>query len=69
MSRRRKVINFLDLGDLMIPTIWWAMLLFALWAVLAGCCYGKVSDLPWAVVMVNVDSQPCHPVQLYALGV
>ena len=29
---------------------------------LAGCCYGKASDLPWAVFMHN-DHR--HPVQLY----
>jgi len=37
---------------------------------LTGCCYGKVTDLPWGVVMQAVDNQPRHPVQLYAsLGV
>lgn len=65
--RRRKVINFLDLGDLMIPYYMVGYVIVrTLGCFLAGCCYGKVSDLPWAVVMVNVDSQPRHPVQLYA---
>ena len=65
--RRRKVINCLDLGDLMIPYYMVGYVIVrTLGCFLAGCCYGKVSDLPWAVVMVNVDSQPCHPVQLYA---
>lgn len=37
---------------------------------LTGCCYGKVTDLPWGVVFQTVDDLPRHPVQLYAsLGV
>ena len=31
-----------------------------------GCCYGRVSTVPWAVVIPTVDSLPRHPVQLYA---
>lgn len=37
----------------------------------AGCCYGKLSDLPWAVTFSNPDSLaplgvPLHPTQLYS---
>jgi len=37
----------------------------------AGCCYGKVCDLPWAVTFTNPDSlaeigKPLHPTQLYS---
>ncbi|MBW2011005.1 MAG: prolipoprotein diacylglyceryl transferase, partial [Deltaproteobacteria bacterium] len=37
----------------------------------AGCCYGKLSDLPWAVTFTNPDSLaplgvPLHPTQLYS---
>lgn len=36
----------------------------------AGCCYGKVCDLPWAVTFTRSDSLaptgiPLHPTQLY----
>jgi len=36
----------------------------------AGCCYGKICDLPWAIVFNNPDSLapvgiPLHPTQLY----
>ncbi len=36
----------------------------------AGCCYGKVCDLPWAVTFTNPDTLapigiPIHPTQLY----
>ena len=39
----------------------------------AGCCYGQVTDLPWAVTFTNprclaveVLDQPVHPTQLYS---
>jgi len=41
----------------------------------AGCCYGTVSSLPWAVIFADIDAQkisntpvfiPLHPVQLYS---
>lgn len=36
----------------------------------AGCCYGAVCDLPWAITFTHPDSlaplfQPLHPTQLY----
>lgn len=40
---------------------------------LAGCCYGKICDLPWAVSVQQIDTQQNftvavhrHPTQLYA---
>jgi phosphatidylglycerol:prolipoprotein diacylglycerol transferase len=39
----------------------------------AGCCYGRLSDLPWAVVFTNprclaveVLNVPVHPTQVYS---
>jgi phosphatidylglycerol:prolipoprotein diacylglycerol transferase len=41
----------------------------------AGCCYGTISSLPWAVTFFDVEAQsisgtplatPLHPVQLYS---
>lgn len=65
--RRRKTIKFLDLGDLMIPYYMVGYVIVrTLGCFLAGCCYGTVSAVPWAVVMHTVDSQPRHPVQIYA---
>lgn len=39
----------------------------------AGCCYGRFTDLPWAVTFTNPDclaaevmNLPVHPVQLYS---
>lgn len=39
----------------------------------AGCCYGKPTDLPWAVTFSNPESLailsvPLHPTQLYEAG-
>lgn len=65
-SRWRK-IKFLEMADLMIP---YYMVGYAIvrtfGCFLSGCCYGKVSSVPWAVAMVKVDHQLRHPVQLYA---
>jgi phosphatidylglycerol:prolipoprotein diacylglycerol transferase len=32
---------------------------------LAGCCYGRPADLPWAVAVERAGTMPRHPVQLY----
>lgn len=31
-----------------------------------GCCYGKVTEMPWGLVCPAVDSLPRHSTQLYA---
>jgi prolipoprotein diacylglyceryltransferase len=33
---------------------------------LAGCCYGRPTDLPWGVVVPALGPPARHPVQLYA---
>lgn len=60
-------VNFLDMADMMMP--FYAVGYFIVrvgGCFMAGCCYGKVTDVPWAVVMVKVDELPRHPAQLYA---
>lgn len=58
--------NFLKLTDLF--AVYWALGygIVRIGCFFGGCCYGKVTDLPWAVTMVRVDDLPRHPVQLYA---
>jgi phosphatidylglycerol:prolipoprotein diacylglycerol transferase len=41
----------------------------------AGCCYGKETDLPWAVIFTdprslatNILGKPVHPTQLYSFA-
>jgi phosphatidylglycerol:prolipoprotein diacylglycerol transferase len=58
------------LADLVSPLIALGLSFGRVGCFLAGCCYGKESSLPWAVVFKNPDSLarlnvPLHPTQLY----
>lgn len=67
---RRKSIAFLTIADIFAPSIALGHALGRLGCFLAGCCYGKVCDLPWAVTFTNpLALAPLnlklHPTQLY----
>ncbi len=58
------------LADLISPLIALGLSSGRIGCFLAGCCYGKETFLPWAVVFKNPDSLarlnvPLHPTQLY----
>jgi phosphatidylglycerol:prolipoprotein diacylglycerol transferase len=58
------------LADLISPLIALGLSFGRTGCFLAGCCYGKETSLPWAVVFRNPDSlarlnAPLHPTQLY----
>jgi phosphatidylglycerol:prolipoprotein diacylglycerol transferase len=58
------------LTDLISPLIALGLSFGRVGCFLAGCCYGKETSLPWAVVFKNPDSLarlnvPLHPTQLY----
>jgi phosphatidylglycerol:prolipoprotein diacylglycerol transferase len=58
------------LADLISPLIALGLSCGRIGCFLAGCCYGKETSLPWAVVFRNPDSLarlnvPLHPTQLY----
>jgi len=58
------------LADLISPLIALGLSFGRMGCFLAGCCYGKETSLPWAVVFENPDSLarlnvPLHPTQLY----
>lgn len=58
------------LADLISPLIALGLSSGRIGCFLAGCCYGKETSLPWAVVFRNPDSLarlnvPLHPTQLY----
>ncbi len=58
------------LADLISPLIALGLSFGRIGCFLAGCCYGKETSLPWAVVFKNPDSLarlnvPLHPTQLY----
>lgn len=58
------------LADLISPLIALGLSSGRIGCFLAGCCYGKETSLPWAVVFRNPDSLarlnvPLHPTQIY----
>jgi phosphatidylglycerol:prolipoprotein diacylglycerol transferase len=58
------------LADLISPLIALGLSSGRIGCFLVGCCYGKETSLPWAVVFRNPDSLarlnvPLHPTQLY----
>jgi len=67
-------INFWQLADILAPAVSLGHVFGRVGCLLAGCCYGKPSSLPWAVKFSNTDSlapkDVClHPTQIYeALG-
>lgn len=68
---RRKQINFLALADLCSPALALSYGIARIGCFLNGCCYGKPTNLPWAV-RFHLDpisdrmTPPSHPTQLYA---
>jgi phosphatidylglycerol:prolipoprotein diacylglycerol transferase len=61
------------LADLISPLIALGLSFGRIGCFFAGCCYGKETSLPWAVVFRNPDSLarlnvPLHPTQLYDAG-
>ncbi len=56
--------------DLLTPAVPFAHAFGRIGCFLAGCCYGKECDLPWAVTFTNPKTLapfgiPLHPAQLY----
>ena len=63
--------------DLFAPGIALGHVTGRLGCLAAGCCYGKPTDVPWAIVFTNPSAQanvgtplgiPLHPTQLYEAG-
>ncbi|MFY9115008.1 MAG: prolipoprotein diacylglyceryl transferase [Dethiobacteria bacterium] len=63
---RWRKINSMIVADIMVPYFLLGYSLVRIGCFFSGCCYGKVSDVPWAVVMTTAGDLPRHPVQLYA---
>ncbi len=64
-SRWRR-IGFLKITDILSPYLALGYAFGRIGCFLNGCCYGLVSDLPWALPASLADDLPRHPVQLYA---
>jgi phosphatidylglycerol:prolipoprotein diacylglycerol transferase len=79
----RKKLSFLQMADIMAPSIALGMALTRIGCFMSGCCYGKPTELPWGMVFppscpagysaaeaalsLGVDSVHLHPTQLYSL--
>jgi phosphatidylglycerol:prolipoprotein diacylglycerol transferase len=58
-------------GDVLAPGLALGQAVGRIGCLAAGCCYGSVTDLPWAVTFTNGQClaplhQALHPTQLYA---
>ena len=57
--------------DILAPSLAFGHFIGRIGCFFAGCCYGRVCDLPWAVTFTNPESLapkgiPLHPAQLYS---
>jgi phosphatidylglycerol:prolipoprotein diacylglycerol transferase len=67
---RRYHLSFWKVGDLWAPAIALGQGIGRIGCFMAGCCYGKPTDLPWGVVFNRPNSLapqgiPLHPTQVY----
>lgn len=65
---RFRRISFLKLLDHASPFIILGYAITRVGCFLNGCCYGAVTQLPWAVVYPFADGAGRHPTQLYAVA-
>ena len=74
---RRYKLQMWTVADLMAPGIALGHVIGRLGCLLAGCCYGRPTDLPWAVTFTNPAAAanvgtplgvPLHPTQVYDAG-
>jgi phosphatidylglycerol:prolipoprotein diacylglycerol transferase len=64
--------SFGYLADVLAPGIILAQAIGRVGCTLNGCCYGKATTLPWAIVYTNLNSHgpigiPVHPTQIYEI--
>jgi len=69
---KKKNISVLKTADIFAPSIALGHFMGRIGCFFAGCCYGKVCDLPWAITFRHSDSLApvgvaLHPVQLYSV--
>ena len=65
---RAKKLDMVALGDLVAAAAPIGLFFGRVANFINGELWGKPSDLPWAMVFPNADSQPRHPSQLYEAG-
>lgn len=67
---KKKRLKFAPLADLVAPSLALGQAIGRLGCFSAGCCYGKTTEIPWAVIFKDPHSLaprniPLHPTQLY----
>ena len=70
---RHHKLDMLQMGDILAPSIAIGQAIGRIGCFMAGCCYGKPTNVPWGVIFTNpkiIPSHllyiPLHPTQLYA---
>lgn len=68
---KKQKMSVLKTLDISAPSLAMAHFFGRIGCFFAGCCYGDVSDLPWAVTFTNTNSLapvgiPLHPTQIYS---
>jgi phosphatidylglycerol:prolipoprotein diacylglycerol transferase len=68
---RRRGYSIWQVGDLWAPAAAIGQAIGRIGCFMAGCCYGKPTDMPWGVVFMDTRSLaplniPLHPTQLYS---
>lgn len=63
---RRYRLPFWGFADIIAPFVALGYSIVRVGCFLAGCCYGKPTDLPWGVVFPFLQEIPRHPTQLYS---
>jgi phosphatidylglycerol:prolipoprotein diacylglycerol transferase len=69
---KKSGLSFWQTADIMSPGLAVGQAIGRIGCLFAGCCYGKVCDLPWAITFNHPDSLaplgiPLHPTQLYSV--
>jgi phosphatidylglycerol---prolipoprotein diacylglyceryl transferase len=68
---RVKKMTMGHFGDIVAPAAALGLAIGRVGCLLAGCCYGAVCDLPWAIQYPHTHEThglPVHPVPLYETG-
>lgn len=69
ITSRAQCLPTLEVLDALAPGALVGFAVGRIGCFLAGCCYGRVTALPWGIVFPDLGLDPRHPVQLYEMAV